>query len=153
MLLTNWLNTLTSRIRKRRVFRSRDRRDIRKRWQSIVHNQISTTEALEDRTLLTTYFVDDSLVITTDQGAVGVLDAGDTVTFASGEAGETAGLIFGNNAFGTIQAAVDAAQLSADPTDTINVAAGTYAEDVIVDASVILQGANAGIAAGVDPGD
>ncbi|HAW30068.1 MAG TPA: hypothetical protein DCY03_18415, partial [Planctomycetaceae bacterium] len=101
----------------------------------------------EDRTLLTTFFVDDSLVITNNQGDSG-LDAGDTVTFASGEAGETAGLIFGNNAFGTIQAAVDAAQLSADPTDTINVAAGTYAEDVIVDASVILQGANAGIAAG-----
>uniref|UniRef100_UPI003A91A19C LamG-like jellyroll fold domain-containing protein n=1 Tax=Gimesia sp. TaxID=2024833 RepID=UPI003A91A19C len=56
MLLTNWLNTLTSRIRKRRVFRSRDRRDIRRRWQSIVKNQISTTEALEDRTLLTTVF-------------------------------------------------------------------------------------------------
>jgi hypothetical protein len=56
MLLTNWLGTITSRIKKRRVFRSRDRRDIRKRWQSIVNNQISTTEVLEDRTMLTAPF-------------------------------------------------------------------------------------------------
>ena len=145
MLLTNWLTTLTSRIKKRPTFRSRDRRAIRRRWQTATQNQITTAEVLEDRTLLTTFFVDDSLEITNDQGAGG-LDAGDTVTFAFGEAGQTVGLIFGTNAFATIQDAVDAAQLSADPTDTINVAAGTYAEDVIVDTSVILQGANAGIA-------
>ncbi|WP_198001008.1 right-handed parallel beta-helix repeat-containing protein, partial [Gimesia fumaroli] len=145
MLLTNWLGTITSRIKKRPTFRSRDRRAIRRRWHAAVNNQISTTEVLEDRTLLTTFFVDDSLELTNDQGAAG-LDAGDTVTFAFGEAGQTVGLIFGTDAFATIQDAVDAAQLSVDPTDTINVAAGTYTEDVIVDTSVILRGANAGIA-------
>ncbi|WP_417382519.1 choice-of-anchor D domain-containing protein [Gimesia sp.] len=140
MLLTNWLNTLTSRISKRRVFRSRDRRDIRKRWQSIVHNQISTTEALEDRTLLTTFFVDDSLVITNDPGADG-LNAGDTVTFASGEAGETTGLIFGTDVFDTIQDAVTAAASSGDLSDIINIAAGTYNENVTVGTAIEFIGA------------
>ncbi|WP_298867361.1 hypothetical protein [uncultured Gimesia sp.] len=53
MLLTNWLGTLTSHIKRRPLFRSRDRRDIRRRWNAAVDNQISTTETLEDRTLLT----------------------------------------------------------------------------------------------------
>ncbi|QDV17780.1 hypothetical protein Pan153_24350 [Gimesia panareensis] len=141
MLLTNWLSTLTSRVNKRPVFRSRDRRAIRRRWQTACSNQIATTEVLEDRTLLTTLFVDDSLVITNDQGAGG-LDAGDTVTFASGEAGETAGLIFGTNAFDTINDAVTAAAASGD---TIQVAAGTYSGLISLNKSVDLLGANAGI--------
>ncbi|MCA9022207.1 MAG: hypothetical protein KDA74_18790, partial [Planctomycetaceae bacterium] len=53
MLLTNWLNKLTSRIHKRPAFRSRDRRALRKRWQTACSNRISTAEVLEDRTLLT----------------------------------------------------------------------------------------------------
>ena len=53
MLLTNWLANVTSRLRKRPVFRSRDRRALRQHWQTALSNQISTTEALEDRTLLT----------------------------------------------------------------------------------------------------
>ncbi|QDT78380.1 hypothetical protein Mal35_18290 [Gimesia maris] len=138
MLLTNWLNTLTSRIRKRRVFRSRDRRDIRKRWQSIVHNQISTTEALEDRTLLTTFFVDDDYTGASD------FTGTDTDPVTGGDQNA----VFGFTAFTTIQQAVSAAVAG----DTIIVAAGTYTEDVLVNTSVILQGANAGIAAGVDPG-
>lgn len=138
MLLTNWLNTITSRISKRRVFRSRDRRDIRKRWQSIVHNQISTTEALEDRTLLTTFFVDDDYTGASDF----------TGTDTDPGTGGDQNAVFGFTAFTTIQQAVTAAVAG----DTIIVAAGTYTEDVIVDTSVILQGANAGIAAGVDPG-
>ena len=62
MLLTNWLGTLTSHIKKRPLFRSRDRSAIRRCWQAAVNNQISTTEVLEDRTLLTTaapFSVDD----------------------------------------------------------------------------------------------
>ncbi|MEQ8852381.1 hypothetical protein, partial [Gimesia sp.] len=56
MLLTNWLGNLTSRILKRPVYRSRERRSLRRRWNSIVTNRISTAEALEDRTLLTSLF-------------------------------------------------------------------------------------------------
>ncbi|WP_417377158.1 beta strand repeat-containing protein, partial [Gimesia maris] len=115
MLLTNWLNTLTSRIRKRRVFRSRDRRDIRKRWQSIVHNQISTTEALEDRTLLTTFFVDDDFDGSTPD--------------------------FGDTHFDTIQAAVTAAASSGDLSDIIHIADGTYNENVTVGTSIEFIGA------------
>ncbi|HBL45249.1 MAG TPA: hypothetical protein DDZ90_17850, partial [Planctomycetaceae bacterium] len=132
MLLTNWLNTLTSKISKRRVFRSRDRRDIRKRWQSIIQNQISTTEALEDRTLLTTFFVDDDFTGTSDFSGT------DTDPIA----GDDQNAEFGFTAFTTIQQAVSAAVAG----DTIIVAAGTYTEDVIVNTSVIIQGANAGIA-------
>ncbi|QDT41467.1 hypothetical protein Pan241w_15280 [Gimesia alba] len=141
MLLTNWLGTITSRIKKRPTYRSRDRRAIRRRWHAAVNNRISTAEVLEDRTLLTTLFVDDSLVITNDQGAGG-LDAGDTVTFAFGEAGETVGLIFGTNAFATINDAVTAAAATGD---TIQVAAGTYSGLITLNKSVDLLGANAGI--------
>jgi|GEM_PF-5748335 len=62
MLLSNWLGTLTSRIKKRPVYRSRDRRALRRRWQAAVHNQIATTEILEDRTLLTTFGLQSELL-------------------------------------------------------------------------------------------
>ncbi|QDV49759.1 golvesin C-terminal-like domain-containing protein [Gimesia fumaroli] len=92
MLLTNWLNTLTSRIKQRPVFRSRDRRAIRRRWQAIVDNQIATTEALEDRTLLTTFTVENldasgtgSLADAIDQANA---NAGlDTIVFQTGLSG------------------------------------------------------------------
>ncbi|MEQ8854615.1 Ig-like domain-containing protein [Gimesia sp.] len=54
MLLTNWLKTLTSRLRRRTVVRSRDRRALRRYWLTVLNNQISTVEVLEDRTMLTT---------------------------------------------------------------------------------------------------
>lgn len=132
MLLTNWLNTLTSRIRKRRVFRSRDRRDIRKRWQSIVNNQISTTEALEDRTLLTTFLVDDDFSGLTNGDAIADIDP---VT-----GGDQAG-VFGTHAFATIQAAVTAAASSGDLSDIIHIADGTYNENVTVGTSIEFIGA------------
>ena len=44
MLLSNWLGTITSRIKKRPTFRSRDRRAIRRRWLTARSNQISTAE-------------------------------------------------------------------------------------------------------------
>jgi len=53
MLLTNWLKTFTSRLRRRPVFRSRDRRALRRHWQTLCKNQISTVEVLEDRAMLT----------------------------------------------------------------------------------------------------
>ncbi|MFK7779204.1 MAG: hypothetical protein QM501_13945, partial [Gimesia sp.] len=139
MLLTNWLGTLTSHIKKRPLFRSRDRRAIRKRWNAAVKNQISTTEVLEDRTLLTTLFVDDAF-----SGSL----IGDFIVDIDPDTSGDQGGTFGTDVFATIQGAVTGATTG----DTINIAAGTYAEDVIVNTSVILQGANAGIAAGVDPG-
>lgn len=128
MLLTNWLNTLTSRIRKRRVFRSRDRRDIRKRWQSIVHNQISTTEALEDRTLLTTFFVDDDYTGASD------FTGTDTDPVTGGDQNA----VFGVTAFATIQ---DALGFVADG-DTIMVAAGIYNETgtLVIDDEISIIG-------------
>jgi hypothetical protein len=95
---------------------------MRHRWLMAKSNQISTAEVLEDRTLLTTFLVDDDFTMGTPD--------------------------YGVTSFDTIQAAVTAAVAG----DTINIAAGTYTEDVIVNTSVIFQGANAGIAAGVDPG-
>ncbi|QDT27563.1 hypothetical protein Enr10x_28810 [Gimesia panareensis] len=59
MLLTNWLNTHTSRFRKRRVIRSRDRRALRRLWQTACCNRVSTVEVLEDRTLLTVPLASD----------------------------------------------------------------------------------------------
>lgn len=50
------------------------------------------------------YYVDDSYLITTDNGAPG-LTAGDIVTFADGEHGMRAGLVFGTNAFSTLATA------------------------------------------------
>ncbi|MBN68554.1 MAG: hypothetical protein CME32_04645, partial [Gimesia sp.] len=139
MLLTNWLTTLTSRIKKRPTFRSRDRRAIRRRWQTATQNQITTAEVLEDRTLLTTFFVDDDYTGMSFNDPITDIDP---VT-----AGDQAGN-FGIDVFATIQGAVNAAAAG----DTIYVSAGTYSEDVIVNTSVFIQGANSGIAAGVDPG-
>lgn len=58
MLLKNWLNSIKSRLRKRPVIRSRDRRSIRRHWQTACSNRISTLEVLEDRTLLSVTLVD-----------------------------------------------------------------------------------------------
>lgn len=60
MRLTNWLKTLTSRLKKRPVFRSPDRRALRSHWQQDLNNQLSTIEVLEDRTLLSTTLVDST---------------------------------------------------------------------------------------------
>jgi hypothetical protein len=80
-------------------------------------------EVLEDRTLLSTFYVDNvaDYVITNDQGNTG-LDDGDTVTWdstATHPAGPVAGLIFGTDAFVSIQAASNAAQANGGLGDTI----------------------------------
>jgi hypothetical protein len=112
-------------------------------------------EALEARDVPATLFVDDSLVagatvaslggrVTIDRDAGGTLTAGDQVTVALGETGQTANLTFGQaatggdagSAFGTIQAAVTFATAG----DTIKIATGTYAEAVNVTKQLTLQG-------------
>ncbi|QDV18590.1 hypothetical protein Pan153_32490 [Gimesia panareensis] len=134
MLLTNWLGNLTSRILKRPVYRSRERRALRRRWQAIVENRISTTEVLEDRTLLTTYFVDD------DFDALDDYSGYDTEPGIGGE--QTA--VFGATAFATIEEALFEVAATGD---TIIVAAGNYTpgSTLIVDKSVTIQGAQAGV--------
>ena len=74
MLLTNWLANVTSRLRKRPVFRSRDRRALRQRWQTALSNQISTTELLEDRTLLTPFALGQSSVSIVDGASSAYVD-------------------------------------------------------------------------------
>jgi hypothetical protein len=101
-------------------------------------------EVLEDRTLLSTFFVDNAAdyVITNDQGTTG-LDAGDTVTWdssATHSAGPVAGLIFGIDAFTSIQSAVNATTANGVSADTINVAAGTFMENVTINTNVNLIG-------------
>lgn len=53
-----------------------------------------------------------------------------------------------NTYFATIQEAIDAATAG----DTIEIAAGTYEEEVLLNKELEIHGANAGIAAGVNPG-
>ncbi|WP_417398278.1 beta strand repeat-containing protein, partial [Gimesia chilikensis] len=132
MLLTNWLANVTSRLRKRPVFRSRDRRAIRHRWQTALSNQISTAEVLEDRTLLTTFFVDDDFTSGSDFSGT------DTDPGTGGDQNA----VWNVTAFATIQDAVNAAAASGD---TIQVAAGTYSGLISLNKSVDLLGANAGI--------
>ena len=137
MRLTSWLAQFRNSIA-RRVNRLTHRRpQQRQRSGRFPIVGLSATERLERRTLLTIIYVDDTFAITNDVGIQGVLDTGDTVTFAPGEPGETTGLTYGDNAFDSIQAAIDAASATGD---TIRVASGEYQENPIVNKSVAIQG-------------
>ncbi|MES2793629.1 MAG: right-handed parallel beta-helix repeat-containing protein, partial [Planctomycetota bacterium] len=143
MRLTPWLSLFSTSATRSKVTRAQTKRSGR--------SIIGTLESLEDRIVLTAlttdFYVDDTFVITNDVGAAG-LSVGDTVTFANAEAGQTTNLIYGANAFSTIQAAVTAASAG----DTVNVAVGTYVESVNVTKSLTIKGANAGIATGFNGG-
>ena len=54
MLISNWLNALVSRVRRRPRYNSRSRRALRKRWQAVQNSQLTTAEVLEVRQMLTT---------------------------------------------------------------------------------------------------
>ncbi|QDU09046.1 Calx-beta domain-containing protein [Gimesia aquarii] len=58
MLISNWLSALVSTIQRRPRYNSRARRAIRKRWQAIQQNCLSTVDRLEERTLLTAQIID-----------------------------------------------------------------------------------------------
>ena len=104
-------------------------------------------EQLESRRLLATLYVDNpsDYAITNDQGAAG-LDNGDTVTWNAGAGSQHSpstvpGLIFGTDAFGTIQDAINAAANG----DDIRVGPGTFIESVNVNKSVDLLGNQVGL--------
>ncbi|WP_430451221.1 cadherin-like domain-containing protein [Rhodopirellula europaea] len=96
--------------------------------KSVTRNRLSP-ETLEQRQLLAAdvFYVDDDF-----SGSA----TNDTVSFDNG-AGLTASATYGVNAFATIQEAVDAADDgdAAGEVDTINVAPGTYNEEVNIDSS------------------
>ncbi|MEM9478473.1 MAG: right-handed parallel beta-helix repeat-containing protein, partial [Verrucomicrobiota bacterium] len=90
---------------------------------------------------LTDTFVDAAAdyTITNDVAPVGIVpSAGDTVTWNGTNGGPVAGLIFGTNAFTTVQAAVNAAEEGC----TVHIADGTYQQgaEIFVTKSLTLQG-------------
>lgn len=101
-------------------------------------------EILEGRRMLaSTTFVNDTWV---DLNG-GTLEVGDLVS-ATGDASDIA-YEFGTEAFASINEAIDAV----DAGGTVEVLAGTYVEDVIIDKPVTIEGANAGVSVGVDAED
>jgi hypothetical protein len=93
----------------------------------------------------TTYYVDNpgDFLITTDVAPAG-LSAGDIVTFSpsGGVQTQVAGLTFGTTTFATIQDAINAVTTA---YDVINVAGGTFAEQVTINKSVVLRGNQYGV--------
>ena len=132
MRLTSWLSLISNKGAAKRGSSRQTRRPQRV--------SVDRLETLEDRVLLTARYVDNpaDYTITADIGAAG-LSAGDTVTWNG--ATPVAGLTFGSTAFSTIQSAVTFATAG----DTINVAAGNYSENVVVNKSLQLLGAQADV--------
>ena len=99
-------------------------------------------EPLENRQLLSavpnTFYVANAFYDQTTGQSTAAPAAGDTVNWlASGSFAEVDGLTFGANAFTSIQAAVNAAASG----DTIDVAAGSYVENVDIASPISLVGA------------
>ncbi len=79
----------------------------------------------------------EDFTITNDQGTIGTLDNGDTVTW-NGTNGAVSGLIFGEDAFTTVQAGIDAVA----EDGTVFIAAGEYFEgaEILIEKSLTLLG-------------
>jgi len=108
-----------------------------------------TLDALEDRALPSaTLLVNDNWTITKDVDHSGTLTAGDLVSNSKDTGAARVTGTFGTTAFSSINAAVDASAAGG----TIKVLQGTYTENVVLDQSVTLLGANAGISAGSNIG-
>src|SRR5262245_32054472 len=118
------------------------------RRKTLKRNQALVVESLETRVVpAVTLYVDNpnDFVIDSDQGAIGVLDNGDGVTWnpgaGSAHGGPVSGLVFGTTAFGTVGSAVNAAVAG----DTIRVAGGSFAESVNVNHQLTLLGNQFGV--------
>ncbi|MCC7335484.1 MAG: hypothetical protein IT422_10320, partial [Pirellulaceae bacterium] len=109
-------------------------------------------EGLEQRQLLAgDLYVDnpvDYIVTTNNAGGAGA-DPTDEVRWVGfngiddgGLGDDVVGLIYGTDAFGSIQDAISAAA----PTNTVNVAPGTYVESLSIPTELTLLGPNSGIA-------
>jgi uncharacterized repeat protein (TIGR01451 family) len=127
-------------VKQRFLSRSRTNRELRRFGRSAASRHFF--EALEDRRLLATLYVDNpgDFLITNDTAPSG-LSAGDTVTWNPGAGTQhptapVAGLTFGTDAFGTIQSAVDHAMIG----DTIRVAGGTFNEAVNITKQLFVLG-------------
>ena len=70
-------------------------------------------------------------IITTDQGTPSVLDAGDVVSWQPAAGTPVTGLVFGTDAFTSVQAAINAV----DASGTVRIAAGTYDEGTQISAT------------------
>lgn len=104
-------------------------------------------DRLEDRNTPSTLLVNDNWFVVTDVGPAG-LSAGDTVDNRLDAGADSVTGTFGTTAFADINAAIDASVAG----DTVRVLEGTYTGNVTVDQSITLEGANAGISAGVHAG-
>ncbi|HVX13123.1 MAG TPA: DUF4214 domain-containing protein [Pirellulales bacterium] len=108
-----------------------------------------TMESLEDRRVLSaTVYVANSFFDQTTGTTTSSPNIGDTVNWlASGQFSEVDNLTFGTNAFTSIQ---DAAFV-ANSGDTIDVAAGTYDESVIIQTPLTLNGADVNATTTIQP--
>ena len=85
--------------------------------------------------------------VTTDQGTIGMLDNGDTVTWQGGGAtSDVPGLIFGATAFSSIQAAINRVESNGWSALTqITISNGTFLENLTISgAGTYVQGSGAG---------
>ncbi len=98
-------------------------------------------EQLEERRLMTTVWVNDNWVVTSDTGAPG-LSPGDTVANTGlGDDSSVAGKIFGTDAF----ASIASAHTAVVDGDVVHVISGTYSTSTTITKSITLEGDNAAI--------
>ncbi|MGH7137735.1 MAG: hypothetical protein ACREHD_18460 [Pirellulales bacterium] len=106
----------------------------------------SVVEVLESRHLLTTFYVDNNLLLTADRDQSGGLSPGDQVTFGNGQPYQQADLTYDaapaggdvGTAFSSMGQALASPLVQAN--DVIELAGGTYTESVTIDKSLTLQG-------------
>ena len=107
------------------------------------------------------FFVDDTgggtivsgragdFIVTMDNGTIGILDAGDFVTFGQDAGQPVFNLEFGVRAFGTIDDALSAARSSNDSLNEIVLGPGVYTGSVLLDVPNLTLRGHTGIATDV----